>query len=135
MTDSSMPLPEPTPLSEPHWEGCRRGELRVQRCCDCGGYVFIPQPSCTHCLGTDLEWVRSSGRGKVYSFTEVHRPQQPAFATPYVVAVIELEEGWYMLSNLVEYSAAQLVVGQPVTVTFQRMSDTITLPLFRPVRD
>jgi hypothetical protein len=129
-----IPLPRPTEISRPHWEGCREGVLRVQRCRDCEGYVFIPQPVCTHCFGAALEWVESSGRGTVYSFTRVHRPPRPEFEVPYTVAIIELEEGWHMLSNIVECAIEDVRVGMPVEVTFRPMSDEITLPMFRPSR-
>ena len=127
-----IPLPRPTELSRPHWDGCREGVLRVQRCRDCGTYVFIPQPVCTSCMGDGLEWVESTGRGTVYSFTRVHRPPRPAFEVPYAVAIVELEEGWYMLTNIVECPVDDVEVGMPVEVTFRRMSEEISLPLFRP---
>ncbi|MBW2425167.1 MAG: Zn-ribbon domain-containing OB-fold protein [Deltaproteobacteria bacterium] len=126
-----IPLPHPTALSRPHWEGCREGVLRVQRCRDCGTYVFIPQPCCTSCLGEDLEWVESSGRGTLYSYTVVHRPQQPSFEVPYTVVIVELEEGWHMLSNLVDCQADEIEIGMPLEVVYHEMSDEITLPLFR----
>ena len=129
---TQIPLPRPTALSRPYWEGCRRGELLVQRCQECGHYVFIPQPACTRCLSDRLEWVRSSGRGTVYSYTVVHRPQQPSFAVPYVVGIIEMEEGWYTLTNVVDCPPESVKVGMPVVVKFQPMSDDITLPMFRP---
>jgi uncharacterized OB-fold protein len=128
----TIPLPRPTHLSRPHWEGCREGVLRVQRCRDCGGFVFIPQPLCTHCQSEALEWVASSGRGVVYSHTVVHRPPRPAFEAPYVVAIVELEEGWHMLTNLVDVAPGDVQVGMPVEVAFRAMSDAITLPYFRP---
>jgi uncharacterized OB-fold protein len=131
---SQIPLPRPTALSRPHWEGCREGVLRVQRCQDCGTYVFIPQPCCTSCLGERLEWVESSGRGTLYSYTIVHRPQQPVFEVPYTVVVVELEEGWHMLSNLVDCDPDEIEIGMPLEILFREMSDEITLPLFRPRR-
>lgn len=127
-----IPLPQPSPLTQPHWDGCKRGELLVQRCEDCPRYVFIPQQACTSCLSERLEWVASSGRGVVYSHTTVHRPQQPAFETPYVCAIIELDEGWHMLTNLVGLDAADVRVGMRVEVAFHRVSDDVTLPYFRP---
>lgn len=127
-----IPLPRPTPLSEPHWSGCREGRLRVQRCRECGSHVFIPQPVCTHCLADALEWVDSSGRGTLYSFTTVHRPPRPEFEVPYVVAIVELEEGFHMLSNLVDCPPEQLRIGLPVEVEFRPVSEEIHLPLFRP---
>lgn len=128
----SIPLPRPTALSKPHWEGCREGVLRVQRCRDCGRIVFIPQPACTGCLGADLEWIESSGRGVLYSYTIVHRPQQPAFEVPYIPIIVELEEGWHMLSNLLGVTPGEVEIGMPLAVSFERMSEEITLPYFRP---
>ena len=127
-----IPLPTPTPISGPHWDGCREGELRAQRCPHCEVWIFIPQPVCPNCLSGELEWVASSGRGQVYSYTIVHRPQQPAFDIPYVVAIVELEEGFTMLTNLVDCDPEDVAVGLPVEVVFRAMTDEITLPYFRP---
>ncbi len=74
---TGIPLPRPTELSRPHWDGCREGVLRVQRCRECQTYVFIPEPFCTECQSEELEWVESSGRGTLYSMTTVYRPQRP----------------------------------------------------------
>ncbi len=125
-----LPVPAVTDLSRPHWEGCLRDELLVQRCEDCGGYVFIPELACSHCLSSNLRWVQSSGRGRLYSFTVIHRPQRPEFEVPYVGAIIELEEGWHMLSNLVELSIDQLRVDLPVEVVFVPRGE-LKLPMFR----
>ena len=125
------PLPRPTALSKPFWDACREERLVVQRCGDCGTYVFIPQPCCGECLGEKLEWVESSGRGTLYSYTTVHRPQQPTFQVPYTVVIVELEEGWYMLSNLIGVEPGEIEIGSPLEVYFEKRSDEITLPLFR----
>lgn len=134
MTDARppIPLPTPTPLSEPYWDACRRGELVVQRCRACDEYVFIPQPVCTKCFSADLEWLPSSGRGTVYSYTVVWRPQLPAFDVPYVIAIVEMDEGWYTFTNIVDCPPDDVRVGMPVRVHFQPMSDDITLPMFKP---
>lgn len=131
MSDS-RPLPRPTAQSAPHWDGCKEGVLRVQRCRSCSHFVFIPQPLCTKCQGLDLEWVESSGRGTLYSYTVVHRPQRPVFDVPYTVAIVELEEGWYMLTNLIGVDATDVKIGMSLEVAFEAMSDEITLPFFRP---
>jgi uncharacterized OB-fold protein len=83
-------------------------------------------------MGPRLEWVDSSGRGTLYSYTVVHRPQQPSFEVPYAVAIVLLEEGWHMLSTLIDVEEDRIEVGMPLEVVFQKMSDEITLPLFRP---
>ena len=131
-TRPTIPLPVPTTVSSPYWEACRRGELTFQRCPDCSGITFIPQPACSSCLSTSMEWEQSAGRGKVYSYTVVWRPQTPAFDIPYVVAIIDLNEGYRMLSNIVDCDPSEVAVGMPVEVTFREMSDEITLPYFRP---
>ena len=128
-----IPLPRPTPLSAPHWDGCRDGELRVQRCGDCGTYVFIPQPACTQCFSEKLEWVTTRGRGRVYSYTVVHRPVQPQFKVPYVIAILEFDEGFHMMSNLIGLEPDAVEIGMEVEVEYVRKSDTITLPYVRPV--
>jgi uncharacterized OB-fold protein len=129
-----IPLPRPTEISAPHWDGCKRGELKVQQCADCDTYVFIPQASCTACQGLNLDWVISSGKGKLYSYTTVFRPQRVEFEVPYVVAIVELEEGWYMLSNLIECDPETIEVGLPVEVSFKKMTEDITLPMFAPAK-
>ena len=123
------PLPRPTPLSQPHWDGCVAGELRVQRCRACGTHIFIPQPLCTSCFGDTLAWVASAGHGTVYSFTIVHRAPHPAFATPYVVAIVTLDEGFEMLANL-ECEPASAAIGMRVRVLFRAASAEIALPYF-----
>jgi uncharacterized OB-fold protein len=128
-----IPLPRPTPLSAPHWDGCREGELRVQRCDDCGTHVFIPQPACTNCFSQALEWVATSGRGRVYSYTIVHRPVQPQFKVPYIIGILEFEEGFHMMTNLIGLEPDDVKIGMEVEVEYVKQSDTITLPYFKPV--
>ena len=126
------PLPRPNVLSRPHWDGCREGKLKVQRCNDCGTHVFIPTPVCSSCMSSDMQWVETSGKGRVYSFTTVWRPQRPEFEVPYSVAIVEMEEGWHMLSNLIDLEPEDVKVGLAVEVVFHAASDEITLPYFRP---
>ena len=126
---SARPLPRPTPLSRPHWDGARAGILRVQRCRSCGAYVFIPQPLCPACQTDALVWSDSRGHGSVYSWTVVWRAPHPAFETPYVVAIIALDEGFEMLANL-ECEPAQIAIGMRVEVAFRALSDEISLPYF-----
>jgi uncharacterized protein len=129
---SARPLPRPTALSQPHWDGCREGLLRVQRCRACGAHVFIPQPLCTRCFGDELEWVVSAGNGDVYSFTVVQRAPHPAFATPYLVAIVALDEGFEMLANL-DCDPARAAIGMRVRVAFRAVSVEISLPYFVPL--
>jgi hypothetical protein len=131
MSAPNIPLPRPTTLSKPYWEACQQERLTVQRCRDCQSYTFIPQACCGACLGSDLEWVESTGRGTLYSFTTVFRPQQPMFEVPYTVVVVELEEGYHMLSNLIGVEPDEVKIGTPLEVAFEKRSDEITLPFFR----
>lgn len=128
---SDRPLPRPTPLSQPHWDGCREGVLRVQRCDACGSYVFISQPLCTACGSDGVTWVASAGHGSVYSFTAVHRAPHPAFRTPYLVAIVALDEGFEMLANL-ECEPAHAAIGMRVRVAFRAVGEATSLPCFVP---
>ena len=110
------------------------GELRVQRCSDCGHWRWTPQIACPSCWSEAVEWRATSGRGEVYSYTVIHRPVDPSrFAEPYVLAVVALEEGPHMLSNIVECEPADVQVGMPVAVRFERIDDEFTVYPFAPV--
>jgi uncharacterized OB-fold protein len=128
-------LPEPTPETREFWEGAQRGELRIQRCNACGRAYFFPRPFCPYCSSKDVEWFTASGRGKLYSYVINHRPAY-GFQdwVPYVIAVVELEEGPRMMTNIigVEPTPENLAVDMPVEVSFEKQDDRITLPLFRP---
>jgi uncharacterized OB-fold protein len=128
---ATRPVPYPTALTAPHWDACARGVLLVQRCSVCSAYVFPPEPNCTRCLSPDLAWVESDGTGTVHTYSVVWRPQQPAFDAPYVVVVVELDEGWHMMSNVVGCDPTDVSVGMRVAVDFQPV-DGVTLPVFRP---
>ena len=127
-----IPLPHPTPLSAPFWEGCARHELLFQRCASCAAANFDPAPACRSCGAVDLRWVPSSGRGVVESWSVVWRPQMPAFAAPYAVAIVALDEGYAMVSNIIGCDADDVAVGQRVVVEFHPAGEGIVLPYFRP---
>jgi uncharacterized OB-fold protein len=129
------PLPRPTPESRPFWDGCKSHELRVQRCRACGDAYFYPRNVCPNCLSRDVEWIRASGRGKLHTFSVVHAGgRNPPLELPFVLAVVELEEGPRMLSNLVGVAAdpAAIRCDMPVVVEFADVTDQISLPRFRP---
>ncbi|MSQ61099.1 MAG: Zn-ribbon domain-containing OB-fold protein [Dehalococcoidia bacterium] len=127
-----LPVPHPTPISQPFWDACLRHELTVQKCTSCGKLIFIPQDFCRYCFTETLEWVPSSGTGKVYSYTTVWRPQTPSFEVPYVVAIIDIDGGYQMLSNVINVPPDQVKVGMAVEVVWDDVTDTITLPKFQP---
>ena len=136
MPEYTGPLPVPTPETRPFWDAARRHELCVQRCRTCERWVFYPRVVCPHCFGRDLDWQQVSGRGTLHTFTVVYRGQrQFPLPTPYVIAVVELDEGARLMTNLigVEPDPAKLRIGMPVEVVFEDVSPDIALPRFRPV--
>ena len=128
------PLPRPTEDSAPYWDAAHRGELRMQRCADCGLVRFPPSLLCAHCLSNQAEWACLSGRGTVFSWIVVHQSQHPAFNadTPYNVTIVELEEGPRLHTQLVECPNDAIHIGMPVEVVFDKVNDEVTLPKFRP---
>jgi len=127
-----IPAPRPSRLSQPYWDGCRAGELRYQRCDACGTIPARPTTVCPRCHGRVLRWERSAGRGSLYSWTVVWRPQHPAFRVPYAPAVVELDEGAFLMSAMIGCEPEDLRAGMRVEVEFHPASDDVTLPYFRP---
>ena len=128
------PIPTPTLETAPYWEGCRQHQLRIQRCSNCRHYQFFPRIYCSKCFSEQVEWINASGRARVLSFTTVLRPVSSAFANdvPYVVALVTLEEGPQMMTNIVGCDPNEVAVGMPVEVIFEDWSATISIPQFRP---
>lgn len=113
------------------WEGARAGELRIQRCASCGVLRHPPRPACGACGSLDWDTVASSGRGSVYSYVVHHHPPVPGFTLPFVVALIELEEGVRVVSNLIDVDPPNVEIGLPVRVAFEAVDDQLTLPVFK----
>ena len=130
------PLPVPDPVTQPYWDGLNAGELRIQRCRSCEKTVFYPRALCPHCGSRDLGWITCSGRGTLHAFTIAHRGTPAAFkgSTPYVVAMVELEEGARVMTNLIDVDPTPeaVKIGMAVEVVFEKASDAITLAKFRP---
>jgi uncharacterized protein len=126
-----IPLPRPSPITRPFWDGCNEGRLLYQRCQTCGHIVFEPAALCRWCTGRDLVWEQSNGRGTLYSWTVAHRPQTDAFTLPYAPVIVNLDEGFQMLSNIIECDTSDLDVGMRVRVDFRQVG-SVTLPYFRP---
>jgi uncharacterized OB-fold protein len=128
------PLPRASEDSAPFWEAAAKGELRLQQCGSCGLIRFPPALLCARCLSERAEWVALSGRGTVYSWIVVHQSQHPAFNAdvPYNVAIIELDEGPRLHTNIVECPNEQIHIGMPVEVVFAKVSDDTALVKFRP---
>ena len=136
MTAADVPHPVPTIDSAPFWKWCRRHELRLQRCADCGTWRYHPRPRCPNCRSATHEWAQASGRGTVHTFTICHPPVLPVFAdrVPYNAVVVHLAEGPFMVSNVVECGNDEIQIGMEVEVVFVDVDDELTLPQFRPVR-
>ena len=128
------PVPSPTHETRPYWEGCKQHELRIQRCVACGHNQFFPRIYCTNCFSDRVEWVKASGRAMVLSFTIVRRPPSPAFAdeVPYVVALVTLDEGPTLMTNIVGCAPEKVEIGMPVEVTFDDWTEEISIPKFQP---
>ncbi len=129
------PLPQATPETQEYWDGLKRHELRIQRCKTCNRGYFYPRPFCPRpgCHSQDVEWITASGRGTLHSYVIAHRGH-PAFEAPYVIAVVELEEGGRMMTNIVSVddpTADQLPVDAPVEIVYDDVDDEVTLPKFR----
>lgn len=125
------PLPVIDDDSRPYWDAAREGRLMIQRCGACDRAVFYPRGVCPHCGSLDLTWIEAAGTGTVHSYTVARRPAGPAFAgdVPLVVALIELDEGVRILSN-VRAEPEQMAIGARVRVWFDPVSPEVTLPKF-----
>jgi uncharacterized OB-fold protein len=134
VTDTNFKTPTVTKLGRPFWEAARQGRLVLQRCSDCGKFVFYPSSLCEHCLSESLEWTEVSGQGTVESYSTVYRAFNPEFAedVPYTVALVRLDEGVLLLSWLTDVEPDAAEIGMRVTVTFEKMNDEISLHRFRP---
>jgi uncharacterized protein len=132
-SDLHRPLPVPTPETSHFWAGTRAGELRLQRCLACDVPYFPPRPFCPRCGGRDVEIVVASGRATLASYVISHLPA-PGFDPPYAIALVELEEGPRMLTNIVDcpQTPEALQLDMALVVTFAELTAEITLPYFRP---
>lgn len=126
-------LPPLSALAEPYFEGARNGRLCLQQCRQCQQHQFYPRVICSHCGGSELDWSTASGRGVIASFTVVRRAISEAYEAPYVVALIDLEEGPRMMSSLVEADPDTVAIGDAVAVSFAEWSEDITMPVFKIV--
>jgi hypothetical protein len=120
------------PEAEPFWRACAEGRLTIQRCLACGERFFFPRAFCPACSGDRLEWIECSGRATLYSFTVVHRQAVPDVPPPYVLALVDLEEGPRMMTHVVDADPSALELGAALEVTFRGPIGGRPMPLFRP---
>ena len=130
----AKPLPVVTEESRPFWDACQQGKLLLHYCDECHQYQFYPRLYCMQCGSNALHWVEASGQGVIYSYTIIHQNKSPEYVndTPYNVAIVQLEEGPRLMSNIVDSDSVEMRVELPVTVIFDQVTDSITLPRFRP---
>ena len=127
-------LPTPDDETQPWWDACREGRLLIKRCRDCGEPHFYPRPFCPKCWSDAVEWEEASGRATLYTWSVVHRNDLPPWGdkVPYVAAVVDLEEGPRMMTNVVNCDADELKVGMTLQVTFEERTEEWTVPVFEP---
>ena len=132
MTATRAPLPQPTPESKPFFDALKEHRLLIQRCGDCEHAYYYPRPFCPSCLSSAVEWEEASGKGTLYSFVINHRAA-PGFTAPYIIAVVQLEEGPRMMTNLigVEPDPNMVQCDMPVEIVFDDVDADFTLPRFR----
>ena len=136
MPNTTRPLPSlDEPDTAPFWRATKEHQLRFQRCQDCDTIVFYPRRHCTGCLGLNLAWHTSRGEGVIYSFSVVALSRDPAFSdhVPYAIALVDLDEGFRMFTNIVgvDDPLTDIQIGQRVTVDWED-HDELAIPLFRP---
>ena len=132
MADYEKLVPSPTPDTQPFWDGLMAGKLVLQACADCGKVRHYPRPMCDACWSMNAKWIEASGFGKVHSWTVSHYAFHPGFKgdLPYVLVTVDLDEGVRMNAQVRGIAEADLRVGLPVKVGFDKVKDDLTLPVF-----
>lgn len=128
--------PIPDESSAPYWEGIRNGKLLLQRCKACGTLQFYPRSMCVACLTPDPDWVEATGRGNIHTFSTVHRTSDERFShlVPYILAIVELDEGPRMMARILARSQEQIRCDDPVRLVFEKTGN-YTLPQFVPLSE
>ena len=131
----ARPLPVQQGFAQQFYEWCRQGELRFQRCDECGTWRHVPREICARCGSFAWTWTRSAGRGRVFTWTVAVRPMHPGFANdaPYAPIVVEMEEGVRLVSQMIDCAPDALAIDMPVEVVFEPATADVTLPKFRRV--
>jgi uncharacterized OB-fold protein len=129
------PVPKPNPDTEPFWKGCKEHQLRFQKCEDCGHVRWPPSIICPTCYSRETDWIVAGGKGKIFSFAVYHHAYHPAFKNdlPYVVAIVELEEGPHLLTNIIGCDHEALRCEMPVQVIWEDIAEGFSLPKFQPI--
>ena len=131
---TEKPLPQVNPDTQPFWDGCKEHELRFQKCMDCGHVRWPPSMICPECHAAQTEWITAGGKGTVYTYAVYHRAFHPAFKDdlPYVAAVVELEEGPHLLTNIIGCKPEAVRCDMSVEIAWEDVTDEFSLPKFKP---
>ena len=126
------PLPQATDVTKPFWEAAAGHRLVIQACRRCGTKQFYPRNLCTACSSDEIDWVPSTGRGTIYTFTINHRAPNEFMKQrlPYAVAMIQLDDGVRMMANIIDTPLERITIGARVKVVFERVNDEVSLPQF-----
>jgi uncharacterized OB-fold protein len=129
-----LPRPENKELTQPFWDAARRHELVMQRCRSCDRYIFYPREQCPFCFSRDLGYDPVSGRGRLHSYTVIYQPAHPSFSedAPYVFALVQLDEGVRMITNLVGCGPDDVKIDMPLVAAFEDVTPEWTLVRFKP---
>jgi uncharacterized OB-fold protein len=127
-------IPTPDNETQPFWDAAKDGRLLIQKCLDCGDFFHYPRPFCPACWSENIEWVEASGRGTLYTWSLVAVNDLPPFneRVPYVAAIVQLEEGPRIMTNIVDCDPGTLRADQAVVVKFTELDENITIPVFTP---
>jgi len=128
VTDDEQQIDVADPTTAPFWDACREHRLMVQKCSDCSAHQFYPRPFCLACEGESLDWVEVSGSGTIYSKTVVRIPVTPDLEPPYALAIVELDEGPRLLSNIDDLDAE---IGDRVTLDWRSRDPLPPVPVFK----
>ncbi len=136
MAEPARAKPKPTPETQHFWDGTKAGELRLQRCDACANVYFPPRPFCPSCASRKVSVFKATGKGILWSYVINHRPRPDMGTEPYAIAVVKLDEGVTMMTNIVNcpQTPEALELDMPLEVAFEALDDKITLPLFRPAK-
>jgi len=134
-TAYKRPLPRRRGMAGEFYEFCKKHELRFQRCTACGTWRHVPRDMCAKCGSFNWEWAKSSGKGKLFSWTTAMQPMLPQFAdlVPYSPVIIEIDEGVRLVSWLTDVPPEELRLSLPVEVVFDEVTSEVTLPKFRKI--
>jgi hypothetical protein len=134
MSTPRFDLPTPDESTQPWWDATKDGRLQIKRCGDCGKAHYYPRPFCPACWSENVEWEDASGRGTLYTYSVVYQNDLPPFPdrVPYVAAIVDLEEGPRMMTNVIDCDLADLRVGMALEVSFRTETEDVVLPVFRP---